>query len=31
MQIMDAEGRVVPVAPSHSMLQNMPARLLGAA
>jgi ethanolamine ammonia-lyase large subunit len=31
MQIMDADGRVVPLAPSHTMLQNMPSRLLGAA
>jgi ethanolamine ammonia-lyase large subunit len=31
MQIMDADGRVVPLAPSHTMLQNMPTRLLGAA
>jgi ethanolamine ammonia-lyase large subunit len=30
MQIMDADGRVVPLAPSHTMLQNMPTRLLGA-
>jgi ethanolamine ammonia-lyase large subunit len=30
MQIMDADGKVVPVTPSHTMLQNMPTRLLGA-
>lgn len=31
MQIMDADGKVVPVSPSHAMLENMPSRLLGAA
>ena len=31
MQIMGADGQVVPVSPSHAMLENMPSRLLGAA